>query len=97
MIVLSCTTTTPRIHDEEKGYYADGEDAYDMRKYLAAASKKKGADVAEKKGGDVGQVTDFVTRLSLNAAGNANGAAAAGAEAGAEAEAGEGGEEAGGK
>lgn len=23
-----------RIHDEEKGYYADGEDAYDMRKQL---------------------------------------------------------------
>ena len=84
-----------RIHDEEKGYYADGEDAYDMRKYLAAASKKKGGGIAEKKGGDVGQVTNFVTRLSLNAAGNANGAAAAAAAA--EAEAGEGGDEAGGK
>merc|ERR1712048_1507781 len=29
------------IHDIEKGYYADKEDAYDMRKMLAAGLKKK--------------------------------------------------------
>merc|ERR1712137_743471 len=29
------------IHDIEKGYYADKEDAYDMRKMLAAGRKKK--------------------------------------------------------
>lgn len=27
-----------RIHDREPHYYADGEDAYDMRKYLKPAS-----------------------------------------------------------
>merc|ERR1712007_305668 len=29
------------IHDIEKGYYADKEDAYDMRKLLAAGRRKK--------------------------------------------------------
>merc|ERR1712232_758409 len=29
------------IHDIEKGYYADKEDAYDMRKMLSAGLKKK--------------------------------------------------------
>jgi hypothetical protein len=51
-----------RIHDEEKGYYADGEDAYDMRKYFkkqkqeleGAFSKlslkgKEGAEQAEER------------------------------------------------
>merc|ERR1712113_1021978 len=30
-----------QIHDIEKGYYADKEDAYDMRKMLAAGLKKR--------------------------------------------------------
>ena len=30
-----------RVHDEEKKYYADDEDAYDMRKDLKAQSRKK--------------------------------------------------------
>ncbi|CAE8651206.1 unnamed protein product [Polarella glacialis] len=33
------------IQDVEKGYYADKEDAYDMRKMLAAGHKKKEAEV----------------------------------------------------
>ncbi|CAE8623441.1 unnamed protein product [Polarella glacialis] len=37
------------IQDVEKGYYADKEDAYDMRKMLAAGHKKKEAE-AEKGG-----------------------------------------------
>jgi hypothetical protein len=27
------------VHDVEKGYYADGEDAYDMRCYFKASKK----------------------------------------------------------
>merc|ERR1712048_1469388 len=37
------------IHDIEKGYYADKEDAYDMRKMLAAGLKKKEAGKGRKK------------------------------------------------
>ncbi|TFJ88525.1 hypothetical protein NSK_000099 [Nannochloropsis salina CCMP1776] len=33
-IHLYTKTLGYEIHDEEKAYYADGEDAYDMRKYL---------------------------------------------------------------
>ena len=29
-----------RIQDVEKGYYADGENAYDMRKYFGKSGKK---------------------------------------------------------
>merc|ERR1712066_494141 len=37
------------IHDIEKGYYADKEDAYDMRKMLAAGLKKQEAGKGKKK------------------------------------------------
>merc|ERR1712125_228552 len=37
------------IHDVEKGYYADKEDAYDMRKVLQAGLKKKEEEKARRK------------------------------------------------
>merc|ERR1711976_694610 len=37
------------IHDIEKGYYADKEDAYDMRKMLTAGLKKQEAGKGKKK------------------------------------------------
>merc|ERR1719482_730711 len=37
------------IHDIEKGYYADKEDAYDMRKMLQAGLKKQEAGKGKKK------------------------------------------------
>merc|ERR1712176_646511 len=37
------------IHDIEKGYYADKEDAYDMRKMFVAGLKKQEAAKAKKK------------------------------------------------
>merc|ERR1712013_627557 len=37
------------IHDIEKGYYADKEDAYDMRKMLAAGLLKKETEKGKKK------------------------------------------------
>eukprot|EP00747_Dinoflagellata_sp_TGD_P162025 gnl/TRDRNA2_/TRDRNA2_179170_c0_seq1.p1 gnl/TRDRNA2_/TRDRNA2_179170_c0~~gnl/TRDRNA2_/TRDRNA2_179170_c0_seq1.p1 ORF type:complete len:226 (+),score=75.01 gnl/TRDRNA2_/TRDRNA2_179170_c0_seq1:75-752(+) len=37
-----------KIHDIEKGYYADKEDAYDMRKILTAGIKKEEAEKAKK-------------------------------------------------
>lgn len=39
-----------RIHDEEKGYYADGEDAYDMRKYFKKPEDNNKATTAENSG-----------------------------------------------
>eukprot|EP00427_Karlodinium_veneficum_P023522 CAMPEP_0169105076 /NCGR_PEP_ID=MMETSP1015-20121227/23597_1 /TAXON_ID=342587 /ORGANISM="Karlodinium micrum, Strain CCMP2283" /LENGTH=236 /DNA_ID=CAMNT_0009166399 /DNA_START=55 /DNA_END=765 /DNA_ORIENTATION=- len=38
-----------KIHDIEKGYYADKEDAYDMRKMLSAGIKKQEAEKDKKK------------------------------------------------
>merc|ERR1712113_783390 len=38
-----------QIHDIEKGYYADKEDAYDMRKMLAAGLKKQEDERQKKK------------------------------------------------
>lgn len=77
----------PRIHDEEKGYYADGEDAYDMRKYF----NKPSDEGKTKKGGDI---AGEMAKLSLaGEAAKANGVAPAEAGAGAgEAEAVEAGE-----
>merc|ERR1711972_833017 len=37
------------IHDVEKGYYADKEDAYDMRKMFEKGLKKQEAEKAKKK------------------------------------------------
>jgi len=51
------------IHDEEKGYYADGEDAYDMRLYF-----KKGGQVNGRVGGGrggEGDVVEGIKELSL--------------------------------
>eukprot|EP00746_Dinoflagellata_sp_MGD_P166529 gnl/MRDRNA2_/MRDRNA2_96473_c0_seq1.p1 gnl/MRDRNA2_/MRDRNA2_96473_c0~~gnl/MRDRNA2_/MRDRNA2_96473_c0_seq1.p1 ORF type:complete len:252 (+),score=76.82 gnl/MRDRNA2_/MRDRNA2_96473_c0_seq1:130-885(+) len=42
------------IHDIEKKYYADNEDAYDMRHYLAAGLKKAAEAKAKKEKGDKG-------------------------------------------
>lgn len=42
------------IHDVEKKYYADNEDAYDMRHYLAAGIKKAAEAKAKKEKGDKG-------------------------------------------
>jgi peptide alpha-N-acetyltransferase len=40
-IHLYNVTLKYEVHDVEKGYYADGEDAYDMRCYI---KKRKGED-----------------------------------------------------
>merc|ERR1719329_2082034 len=40
------------INDVEKGYYADKEDAYDMRKMFATGLKKQEASKAKKKDKD---------------------------------------------
>lgn len=38
-----------RIHDTEAKYYADGEDAYDMRKHLKGKkAKHKGANGSQR-------------------------------------------------
>lgn len=42
-------SATHRIHDEEKGYYADGEDAYDMRKYFKKQQQQEEAAGEKKK------------------------------------------------
>lgn len=43
---LYSVTLNYQVHDVEKGYYADGEDAYDMRCYFAKANEEAG-DQAE--------------------------------------------------
>merc|ERR1712107_527160 len=40
------------IHDVEKGYYADKEDAYDMRKMFAKGLAKQEAEKLKKEGGE---------------------------------------------
>lgn len=45
------------MHDREEKYYADGEDAYDMRRWFTAAGEAKGkkadkAGAAEDKAGE---------------------------------------------
>ena len=44
---LYSVTLNYQVHDVEKGYYADGEDAYDMRCYFDKAVVKEGGDHAE--------------------------------------------------
>lgn len=39
---LYSVTLAYEVHDVEKGYYADGEDAYDMRCYFKKNQKKTG-------------------------------------------------------
>merc|ERR1712072_1439991 len=46
---LYSSTLGFEIHDIEKGYYADKEDAYDMRKMLTAGLKKQEAGKGKKK------------------------------------------------
>jgi len=53
---LYSSTLGFEIHDIEKGYYADKEDAYDMRKMLPVGIKKAAdADKSKKKKGDRGE------------------------------------------
>lgn len=42
---LYSVTLNYQVHDVEKGYYADGEDAYDMRCYFDKVSVKEGDQV----------------------------------------------------
>lgn len=44
---LYSVTLNYQVHDVEKGYYADGEDAYDMRCYFNKAATKEEGDQAE--------------------------------------------------
>lgn len=48
---LYSSTLGFEVHDIEKGYYADKEDAYDMRKMLPAGIKKQELTKGKKKGG----------------------------------------------
>jgi len=41
---LYSKTLSYKVHDVEKGYYADGEDAYDMRCYFREEEEKKKGD-----------------------------------------------------
>lgn len=62
-IHLYTQTLGYEIHDEEKGYYADGEDAYDMRLYF-----KKGNGEgrrAKGEGGIIQQMTSGLAGLTL--------------------------------
>jgi N-alpha-acetyltransferase 10/11 len=43
---LYSVTLNYSVHDVEKGYYADGEDAYDMRCYFKANSQQPAAESA---------------------------------------------------
>ena len=45
---LYSVTLAYEVHDVEKGYYADGEDAYDMRCYFRKNIKGKGGGGGEK-------------------------------------------------
>ncbi len=51
VMAISPCVLPPRIHDIEGKYYADGEDAYEMRKYFgpvpAALAKKAAALTAQ--------------------------------------------------
>jgi N-alpha-acetyltransferase 10/11 len=44
---LYSVTLNYQVHDVEKGYYADGEDAYDMRCYFEKPPTREGGDHAE--------------------------------------------------
>merc|ERR1712039_232841 len=46
------------INDIEKGYYADKEDAYDMRKMLTAGIKKQEAGKGKKKKGETAKAIE---------------------------------------
>jgi len=54
---LYTKTLAYEIHDVEKGYYADGEDAYDMRCHLVGGGGGGGED-----GGGGGEEEDLVTK-----------------------------------
>ena len=41
---LYSVTLNYQVHDVEKGYYADGEDAYDMRCYFPKGSQDQQAE-----------------------------------------------------
>lgn len=49
------------VNDVEKGYYADGEDAYDMRCYFKDEDKEKA------KGSQVEPPTEQMTNLEVSA------------------------------
>merc|ERR1712084_93573 len=69
------------IHDIEKGYYADKEDAYDMRKMLAAGIKKQEAGKGKKKkGGEGAKAIENKTEDKKESAAEANGKDAAAEE-----------------
>ena len=53
------------IHDIEAKYYADSEDAYDMRKYLKAGKAKRAAKAAAEATGAVDALSDGVKSLSV--------------------------------
>lgn len=53
------------IHDVEKGYYADGEDAYDMRCTFKENAKKPAGDA-------VGQADAALGKLTIDAASTSN-------------------------
>ncbi len=44
---LYSVTLKYQVNDVEKGYYADGEDAYDMRCYVGKAAEKQQELAAE--------------------------------------------------
>ena len=44
---LYSVTLNYQVHDVEKGYYADGEDAYDMRCYFDKGNASEEGDHAE--------------------------------------------------
>jgi len=53
---LYTKTLSYQIHDVEKGYYADGEDAYDMRRNLGEGEKKGEVEAIESIGENLKQV-----------------------------------------
>ena len=89
---LYTTTLGFDIHDIEAKYYADSEDAYDMRKYFARSKKGKGKEdaAALPKPPAIEDATGGVAALSLDegAAPPAAEGPAAAAEAGGAAEGG---------
>lgn len=70
-IHLYTQTLQYQIHDKDLKYYADGEDAYEMRKYFGTASLSTSGSAGAGKGGDKGAASGKAAQASKVANGPA--------------------------